>query len=89
EALADGNRVLAPNLPALHHIGLYAYKVGFLNTFPRLPVGPLEAFESLEQLRALENGFGIAVHIAQAHPAAGVDTAADLERVRAIFANRL
>ncbi|RII83769.1 3-deoxy-manno-octulosonate cytidylyltransferase [Neopusillimonas maritima] len=89
DALADGSHVLAPNLPALHHIGLYAYKVGFLNTFPHLPTGPLEMFESLEQLRALENGFGIAVHITQAHPAAGVDTAADLERVRAIFANRL
>jgi 3-deoxy-manno-octulosonate cytidylyltransferase (CMP-KDO synthetase) len=89
DALASGNRVLAPNLPALHHIGLYAYKVGFLNTFPHLPVGPLETFESLEQLRALENGFGIVVHIAQAHPAAGVDTPADLERVRAFFSNRL
>ncbi len=89
DALASGNHVLAPNLPALHHIGLYAYKVGFLNTFPHLPIGPLETFESLEQLRALENGFGIAVHITQAHPAPGVDTPADLERVRAVFSNRL
>ncbi|MFW7341168.1 3-deoxy-manno-octulosonate cytidylyltransferase [Pollutimonas sp. H1-120] len=89
DALADGSRILAPGLPALHHIGLYAYRARFLARFPGLPVGPLEAFESLEQLRALENGFSIAVHVTQGHPAMGVDTQEDLERVREIFTNRL
>jgi 3-deoxy-manno-octulosonate cytidylyltransferase (CMP-KDO synthetase) len=52
-------------------------------------VGPLERFESLEQLRALENGFDIAVITTASAPAPGVDTPADLDRVRAIFTNRL
>lgn len=80
---------LAPGLPALHHIGLYAYKAGFLKQFPTLAVGPLERFESLEQLRALENGFDITVITTASAPAPGVDTPADLDRVRAIFTNRL
>ena len=71
--------------PALHHIGLYAYRSAFLKTFPTLSQGPLELFESLEQLRALENGFPIHVHITQSVPLPGVDTAEDLERVRALL----
>lgn len=89
DALADGGRRLASGIPALHHIGLYAYRAKFLKLFSSLPAGPLEAFESLEQLRALENGFSIAVHVTPAHPAAGVDTAEDLARVRQSFINRL
>ncbi|MGB3290841.1 MAG: 3-deoxy-manno-octulosonate cytidylyltransferase, partial [Burkholderiaceae bacterium] len=89
DALADGSRRLAPGLRALHHIGLYAYRAGFLARFPTLPVGPLETFESLEQLRAMENGFSIAVRVTEGHPAMGVDTQEDLERVREIFINRL
>lgn len=89
DALADGSRRLAPGLPALHHIGLYAYRASFLAQFPNLPVGPLESFESLEQLRALENGFSIAVQATRYHPAMGVDTQEDLDRVREIFTNRL
>lgn len=89
DQLADGQQRLAPKLPALHHIGLYAYRAGFLKIFPTLPVGSLEHFESLEQLRALENGYSIAVLTTHEHPAAGVDTQEDLERVRNIFANRL
>ncbi|MGB6105125.1 MAG: 3-deoxy-manno-octulosonate cytidylyltransferase [Pusillimonas sp.] len=88
-ALADGSQRLAPGLPALHHIGLYAYRADFLRAYPDLPVGPLESFESLEQLRALENGYSIAVQIAASHPAAGVDTQEDLDRIREIFTNRL
>jgi 3-deoxy-manno-octulosonate cytidylyltransferase (CMP-KDO synthetase) len=77
---------MAPGLPALHHIGLYAYRVGFLLRYPTLPQGQLERFESLEQLRAMEYGHSIVVHRSPAAPAAGVDTPADLERVRAIYA---
>lgn len=89
DALAGGERLLAPGLPALHHIGLYAYRVSFLRRFPALPQGALERFESLEQLRALEHGHAIVVHRAAQAPAAGVDTPADLARVRAWYANRL
>lgn len=90
DALAGGGRVLADGLPGLHHIGIYAYRVSFLRRFPRLPQGALEKFESLEQLRAMEHGHAIAVHRAAQAPAAGVDTPADLERVRAWYmANRL
>jgi len=85
EALSDGSQSLSLALPALHHIGLYAYRVHFLKTFPRLSRGVLEGIESLEQLRALEHGFKIAVHRAERHPGAGVDTQADLDRVRQIF----
>lgn len=89
DALSQGQRLLAPNLPALHHIGLYAYRADFLRQFPNLPSGPLELFESLEQLRALENGYSIVVQVMNEAPAAGVDTLQDLARVRGLFLNRL
>jgi len=89
DALADGSRRLAPGLPALHHVGLYAYRASFLRRFPSLPQGALERFEALEQLRALESGHGIVVHRTEHMPAAGVDTPADLERVRAAFDYRV
>jgi 3-deoxy-manno-octulosonate cytidylyltransferase (CMP-KDO synthetase) len=89
DALANGARVLAPGLPALHHIGMYAYRAGFLRRFPTLPQGLLERYESLEQLRALEYGHTIVVHRVDQAPAAGVDTAEDLERVRRVYTNRL
>lgn len=89
DALADGQQRLAEGLPALHHVGLYAYRAAFLKDFPLLPAGVLERYESLEQLRALEHGHAILVLRMPAQPAAGVDTEADLARVRAVFSNRL
>jgi 3-deoxy-manno-octulosonate cytidylyltransferase (CMP-KDO synthetase) len=71
--------------PALRHIGLYGYRAGFLREFPQLSVSPLEGIESLEQLRVLWHGHRIAVHITPDAPGAGVDTPADLERVRALL----
>ena len=70
---------------ALRHVGLYAYRAGFLRRFPRLAVSPLELVESLEQLRVLWHGERIAVHVSTERPGPGVDTPEDLERVRAIF----
>jgi 3-deoxy-manno-octulosonate cytidylyltransferase (CMP-KDO synthetase) len=70
----------------LRHIGLYAYRAGFLRRFNTLSVSPLETVESLEQLRVLWHGERIAVHVSEARPGPGVDTPADLERVRAMFA---
>ncbi|OZI78252.1 3-deoxy-manno-octulosonate cytidylyltransferase [Bordetella genomosp. 6] len=89
DALAGGARVLAPGLPAWHHIGIYAYRVAFLRRFPTLAQGQLERYESLEQLRAMEHGHVIVVHHTDSAPAAGVDTPADLERARAAYAHRL
>ena len=71
------------------HIGLYAYRVGFLRAYRDLPPSPIEAIESLEQLRALWHGFRIAVLQVEQAPPAGVDTQADLDRVRRQFTDRL
>ena len=69
----------------LRHVGIYAYKAGFLRSFPQLTPAPTEQLESLEQLRALWHGHQIAVHITQNPPGTGVDTPEDLERVRALL----
>jgi 3-deoxy-manno-octulosonate cytidylyltransferase (CMP-KDO synthetase) len=69
----------------LRHIGIYAYRVSFLKAYPQLAASPLEAVESLEQLRALWHGYRIAVLPWAGALAAGVDTAADLARVREQF----
>jgi 3-deoxy-manno-octulosonate cytidylyltransferase (CMP-KDO synthetase) len=65
----------------LRHLGIYAYRAGFLARYAGLPVSPLEVDESLEQLRILWNGGRIVVAIASAAPPAGVDTPTDLEKV--------
>lgn len=63
------------------HLGIYAYRAGFLHGYANLPVSPIERMESLEQLRVLWNGGRIAVDVANSAPPAGVDTAEDLARV--------
>lgn len=70
---------------ALRHVGLYAYRAGFLRRFPTLAVSPLEQIESLEQLRVLWHGERIAVHVSEERPGPGVDTPEDLERVRQLI----
>jgi 3-deoxy-manno-octulosonate cytidylyltransferase (CMP-KDO synthetase) len=75
-----------PKEAPLRHIGLYAYQAGFLRRFPQLAASPLEIVEALEQLRVLWHGERIAVHVSDSRPGAGVDTAEDLARVRAIYA---
>ena len=76
---------LAPGGEFYRHIGIYGYRVGFLQDFTRLPPSPLESLESLEQLRALSNGYRIHVDVACETPPGGVDTEADLVRVRRIL----
>ncbi|TAL21727.1 MAG: 3-deoxy-manno-octulosonate cytidylyltransferase [Aquabacterium sp.] len=80
-----GGITALPDPAPLRHIGIYAYRAGFLRGFTRLSASPLEGIESLEQLRVLWHGHRIAVHVSADAPAAGVDTPSDLERVRALF----
>jgi 3-deoxy-manno-octulosonate cytidylyltransferase (CMP-KDO synthetase) len=71
----------------LRHIGLYAYRAGFLQRFTALPPGTLERIESLEQLRVLEAGFRIAVALSPEPFPPGVDTPEDLARAEVRFAS--
>jgi 3-deoxy-manno-octulosonate cytidylyltransferase (CMP-KDO synthetase) len=86
DGFADGIRELPQPAP-LRHVGLYAYRAGFLRAYPGLPPCPLEKLESLEQLRVLWHGQRIAVHISPLRPGPGVDTPEDLERVRRLLAS--
>ena len=67
--------------PCYKHIGLYAYRAGFIKEFFNFPQTPLELTEGLEQLRALENGKKIAVCVLEKHESLGVDTPEDLLEV--------
>ena len=69
------------------HIGLYAYTREFLQKFPTLTSTPLEQAESLEQLRALENGYRIRMVRTDFTPTS-VDTPEDLEKVRRILESK-
>ena len=85
DAFAAGSQQLSVG-QYWRHIGIYAYRVSTLNAFVGWPLAPLEAIEKLEQLRVMANGGSIAVaETCQAIPG-GVDTPADLERVRAFIA---
>ncbi|WP_339387963.1 3-deoxy-manno-octulosonate cytidylyltransferase [Vibrio caribbeanicus] len=68
--------------PLLRHIGIYAYRAGFINKYVSWQTSPLEQIECLEQLRVLYYGEKIHVDIARECPPAGVDTPEDLEIVR-------
>ncbi len=70
----------------LRHLGIYAYRVGFLHAYVGWPSAVLEQVEALEQLRALYNGVKIHVALAAEEIPPGVDTFEDLERIRALFA---
>lgn len=87
DAFALDRRELMPGL-CLRHIGIYAYRAGFLRRFAAMPPGLLEQIESLEQLRALEAGFRIAVAMTPAPFPPGVDTADDLRRAEAWLAGQ-
>ena len=69
----------------LRHIGIYAYRASFLAEYRDWQPSPLERLEQLEQLRALHYGHVIQVALARVPNPAGVDTAEDLARVRALL----
>jgi 3-deoxy-manno-octulosonate cytidylyltransferase (CMP-KDO synthetase) len=84
----DGHAQGVAQLPQpapLRHIGIYGYRASFLRRFPQLPPSPLEAIESLEQLRVLWHGERIAVHVSESRPGPGIDTPEDLARVRQLL----
>ncbi|NOT14554.1 MAG: 3-deoxy-manno-octulosonate cytidylyltransferase [Methylotenera sp.] len=76
---------LPKGMLAYRHIGLYAYRAQFLKQYASLAPSALEHIESLEQLRVLYHGFKIAVAVSNHAPATGVDTEADIARVRALM----
>jgi 3-deoxy-manno-octulosonate cytidylyltransferase (CMP-KDO synthetase) len=88
DAFARGLTAIPPGLPVYRHIGLYAYRAGFLRAFNSLQAAPIEMFEALEQLRALWHGERISVLVTAQPPPGGVDTPEDAARVTAEYARR-
>ena len=82
DAFASDRSAMPPGGPWLRHIGIYAYRAGFLRRFAAMPPGALEQIEALEQLRVLEAGHRIAVSLTPEPFPPGVDTPEDLERAR-------
>ena len=85
DAFAKSQDVMPEGVNFRRHIGIYAYREGFLADFVAWGPCTLELTESLEQLRALWNGARIHVADALEAPPAGVDTLEDLQRVRRFF----
>lgn len=83
DAFATNRDALPEGLPFLRHIGIYAYRAGFLQTYTSLSRTPLEQAESLEQLRVLEHGYPIAIRLTPEPFPPGIDTEADLQRAEA------
>jgi 3-deoxy-manno-octulosonate cytidylyltransferase (CMP-KDO synthetase) len=80
DAFATSRDALPADVPFLRHIGIYAYRAGFLRQYTGLSRTPLEQAESLEQLRVLEHGHAIAVRLTPEPFPPGIDTEADLVR---------
>lgn len=77
-----------PDADYYHHVGLYAYRAGFLSEYVTLPPCRAERVEALEQLRALWYGYRIHVAVAVDRMEGGVDTAEDLLRVEGLLRSR-
>lgn len=84
DGLHRGNKALLGE-HYFRHIGIYAYRAGFIRRYLQMEPSPLEQIESLEQLRVLYHGEKIVVGVAEQAPPAGVDTQADLDRIRMHF----
>lgn len=85
DGFAVSKIVLPIDYQPLRHIGLYAYRQQFLQTYSLLSPAPLENSEALEQLRVLWHGYPIAVHVTHEAPHVGVDTPEDLIKVQNYF----
>ena len=84
DAFALARETIPAGLPAQRHIGIYAYRVAFLRRHASLSVSPLEQWEALEQLRAIEHGIRIRA-VETLYDSFGVDTPDDLEQVRRLL----
>jgi 3-deoxy-manno-octulosonate cytidylyltransferase (CMP-KDO synthetase) len=85
DAFSLSDRTPSGKLPYLRHIGLYAYRVDFLNRYCAWDASPLESVEALEQLRILWHGQEVLVKIVDQSPEGGVDTQEDLRRVERVL----
>lgn len=85
DAYSQDRSVVPAGLGVLRHIGIYAYRAGFLRRYASLAPAPIEQWEALEQLRAMWHGERIHVLEVDHPPAPGVDTPEDLERVSRMF----
>lgn len=85
DAFAHTHAALPAGLPALRHVGLYAYRASFLLRYASLAPAAIEQHEALEQLRALAHGIGIAVVRLDRSLPSGIDTPEDLARVRSLL----
>ena len=74
-----------PSLPTYRHLGISGHRVDFLQHFINLPPSPLEMAEGLEQLRALENGATIRVHLTE-HEAIGLDSPDQIPLIESLLA---
>jgi 3-deoxy-manno-octulosonate cytidylyltransferase (CMP-KDO synthetase) len=83
DAFAINKNTLPEGLLFLRHIGIYAYRAGFLHTYTGLSRTPLEQAESLEQLRVLEHGYPIAARLTPEPFPPGIDTEDDVQRAEA------
>ena len=83
----NGQDTLTQQMPVYRHIGMYGYRVSFLQEYSRMSQCPIEQVESLEQLRALWYGVKIHMGITDTPPGHGVDTPADIERVEQLLKN--
>lgn len=80
-----GAAIIDSSAPYYRHIGIYAYRAGFLHTFSQWPIAALEQVEKLEQLRVLANGECINIAVAEVSPVAGIDTPGDVDRIEALL----
>jgi len=88
DAFAVNRDTLPGDAPFLRHIGIYAYRAGFLKRYTSLSRTPLEQAESLEQLRVMEHGYAIAVRLTPEPFPPGIDTEADLVRAEQWLRNQ-
>ncbi len=88
DGFSSGGERVDLSTPYYRHVGIYAYRAGYLGVYVSLPPSPAERSERLEQLRVLHHGGRIHVAEACERPGPGVDTPADLEKVRALMQRR-
>lgn len=79
------DEIYKQHIQSFRHIGIYAYRVGFLKRYAELTPAAIEKIESLEQLRVLHHGYKIGVTVTEHAPVSGVDTQADLDYIRTIL----